>query len=179
MQNIRMLLVDDEAFFRSTLKKRLELRGITLIEAASGEEGLAVLQEHPVHIVISDVKMPGMGGLELLEHIKADYPEIEVILLTGHASTADGVAGIKSGAFDYLTKPIEFDHLISTVQQAYDLILRREEQRQEARLRRRMEKQMILRTLAETAGNRTHAADILGISRRTLQNKLKEYGINP
>lgn len=144
MQNMRMLLVDDEAFFRNTLKKRLELRGITLIEAASGEEGLAVLQEHPIHIVISDVKMPEMGGLELLEHIKADYPEIEVILLTGHASTADGVAGIKSGAFDYLTKPIEFDHLISKVQQAYDLILRREEQRQEARLRRRMEKQMIL-----------------------------------
>ena len=144
MQNIRMLLVDDEASFRNTLKKRLELRGITLIEAASGEEGLAVLQEHPIHIVISDVKMPGMGGLELLEHIKTDYPEIEVIMLTGHASTADGVAGIKSGAFDYLTKPIEFDHLISKVQQAYDLILRREEQRQEARLRRRMEKQMIL-----------------------------------
>ena len=144
MQNIRMLLVDDEASFRNTLKKRLELRGITLIEAASGEEGLAVLKEHPIHIVISDVKMPGMGGLELLEHIKADYPEIEVILLTGHASTADGVAGIKSGAFDYLTKPIEFDHLISKVRQAYDRILRREEQRQEARLRRRMEKQMIL-----------------------------------
>ena len=144
MQNIRMLLVDDEAFFRNTLKKRLELRGITLIEAASGEEGLAALREHPIHIVISDVKMPGMGGLELLEHIKADYPEIEVILLTGHASTADGVAGIKSGAFDYLTKPVEFDHLIGKVRQAYDLILRREEQRQEARLRRRMEKQMIL-----------------------------------
>jgi signal transduction histidine kinase len=144
MQNIQMLLVDDELFFRNTLKKRLELRGMTLYEAESGEGGLAVLEEHPIHIVISDVKMPGMSGLELLRRIKADYPEIEVILLTGQATTSDGVAGIKSGAFDYLTKPIDFDHLLSKVQQAYDLILRREEQRQEALLRERMEKQMIL-----------------------------------
>jgi signal transduction histidine kinase len=142
--NIQLLLVDDEAFFRSTLKKRLQKRGITLVEAESGEAGLAILDVHPVHIVISDVKMPGMGGLAFLERVKADYPEIEVILLTGHATTADGVSGIKAGAFDYLTKPIEFDHLISKIQQAYSLILRREEQRREAELRERMERQMIL-----------------------------------
>jgi len=139
-----MLLVEDETYFRSTLKKRLERRGITLFEAADGEAGLAVLAEHPVDIVISDMKMPGMDGLTFLKHVKADYPEIEVILLTGHASTADGVSGIKTGAFDYLTKPVEFDHLMSKVGQAYDLILRREAQRNEARLRKQIEKQMVL-----------------------------------
>lgn len=144
LENIRMLLVEDEAYFRSTLKKRLERRGITLFEAADGEAGLAALTEHPVDIVITDMKMPGMDGLTFLKRVKADYPEIEVILLTGHASTTDGVAGIKAGAFDYLTKPVEFDHLMSKVGQAYDLILRRQAQRREAELHERMERQMAL-----------------------------------
>ena len=94
-------------------------------------------------VVVLDVKMPGMSGIEALHHIKEKYPKTEVILLTGHATTLDGVEGIKAGAFDYLSKPIELDHLIGKIKHAYDKIRREEEKLKEAEFREKMEQQMI------------------------------------
>jgi signal transduction histidine kinase len=143
MENVRLLLVDDERDFRGTLTRRLGKRGILPTEAGSGEECLAVLEEQPVDVVVLDVKMPGMDGIETLRRIKERYPKTEVILLTGHATTCDGVEGIKSGAFDYLSKPVALDHLVRKIRQAHEKITREEEKKKEAEFRAKMEQQMI------------------------------------
>ena len=143
MENIRLLLVDDEENFRRTIAKRLKKRGITSEQAGTGEECLSILQEKPIDVVVLDVKMPGMNGIETLHHIKEKYPKTEVIMLTGHATTQDGVDGIKTGAFDYLTKPIELEHLVGKIKQAHEKILREEEKLREAEFRAKMEHQMI------------------------------------
>ena len=143
MKNIRLLLVDDETGFRSAITRRLKKRGIIAQEAGSGKECLATLGNQNIDIVILDVKMPGMDGIETLGHIKEKHHETEVILLTGHSSTSDGVDGIKSGAFDYLTKPVEFDHLFGKINQAYEKITRIKEKKKEAVYREKIEQQMI------------------------------------
>jgi two-component system NtrC family sensor kinase len=79
-------------------------RGILPLQAPDGETCLALLAKHPVDVVVMDVMMPGISGIDALFRIKKRYHETEVILLTGNANTQDGVEGIKSGAFDYLTK---------------------------------------------------------------------------
>ena len=143
MKDIRLLLVDDEDNFRQTLFKRLAKRGLIVDQAANGNECLSILQNQAMDVVVLDVKMPGISGIEVLKQIKDHYPKIEVILLTGHATTADGVEGIKLGAFDYLSKPIELEHLYFKIIQACDKIQRIEAEHQEAEYRKRMEQRMI------------------------------------
>ncbi|UCF95581.1 MAG: response regulator [Desulfobacterales bacterium] len=143
VENIRLLLVDDEDNFRETLAKRLQKRGVTPQQAADGLACLSLLADHSIDVVVLDVKMPGLSGIEVLQHIKDKYPRTEVILLTGHASTPDGVEGIKSGAFDYLAKPIELEHLLSKIKQAYEKIQRAAQAQKEAEYRAKMEQQMI------------------------------------
>jgi two-component system NtrC family sensor kinase len=142
MNNIRLLLVDDEDDFRQTLAKRLTKKGIPPEQAESGETALSILEKKQMDVVVLDVKMPGMHGIEVLEHIKKKHPRTEVIFLTGHAATQDGVDGIKRGAFDYLSKPVEFEHLLSKIKQAYDKVVREEEKRREAEFRKKMRQQM-------------------------------------
>ena len=143
VKKIRLLLVDDETHFRSTLAKRLQKRGIDALQAGGGEECLAIIADHPMDVVVMDVKMPGMSGIDILSHIKKKYTETEVILLTGHAATQDGVEGIKSGAFDYLSKPVEFDHLLGKIIQAHEKILREKQQKEAVEYKARIEQQMI------------------------------------
>ena len=143
MNNIHLLLVDDEDNFRQTLYKRLGKRGFAVEQAANGEECLSILEKNPVNVVVLDVRMPGKSGMDVLRVIKDRYPKTEIILLTGHATTADGIEGIKSGAFDYLTKPVEFEHLVTKILQACEKIQRLEIERQEAEYRKKMEQQMI------------------------------------
>jgi signal transduction histidine kinase len=142
-KKIHLLVVDDEADFRNTLTKRLQKRGIYARQAESGETCLRMLTRHPMDVVVLDVKMPGMNGIEVLHHIKRDYPPTEVILLTGHTATRDGIDGIKSGAFDYLSKPIEFEHLLGKIRQAFEKKLRAVERQREAEYKAQIERQMI------------------------------------
>lgn len=141
---INVLLVDDEKHFREILVKRLSQRGIAALQASDGEEALRLLEEKPVDVIVMDVKMPKMNGIETLRHVKERYPSSEVIMLTGHASTQDGVDGIKSGAFDYLTKPIEFEHLLRKIRQAQNKIRRSEAEKKEAEFRERIKQQMAI-----------------------------------
>jgi len=143
MKDIRLLLVDDEDDFRQTLAKRLAKKGIPPEQAENGEKALSILEKKEMDVVVLDVKMPGMDGIEVLRHIKKKHPRTEVIFLTGHSATQDGVDGIKTGAFDYLSKPIEFEHLLSKIKQAYDKIEREEEKLREAEFRNKMEQQMV------------------------------------
>ncbi len=143
MDDISVLLVDDEDEFRQTIAKRLAKRGFTLEQARNGEACLSMLENKSIDVVVLDVRMPGMNGIEVLNHIKGRYPKTEVILLTGHATTEDGVEGIKSGAFDYLMKPIKLEHLLGKIRQAWEKIQREKERIKETEFRSKMEQQMI------------------------------------
>jgi len=115
-----ILLVDDEKGFVDTMAKRLGKRGLTVQTANSGEEGLGVLAgPGNVDVVILDVKMPGMDGIETLKAIRASHPLVEVIMLTGHATVENAIEGMKLGAYDYMMKPCEMDELLTKVDEAY------------------------------------------------------------
>jgi two-component system NtrC family sensor kinase len=143
LKQIRLLLVDDETEFRNTLAKRLLKRGLSSLHAPDGETCLSVMAEQSVDVVVMDVMMPGISGIDALLQIKRYHHETEVILLTGNANTQDGVEGIKSGAFDYLTKPVEFEHLLGKIVQAYDKIISSREQKAAKAYKARIEQQMI------------------------------------
>jgi DNA-binding NtrC family response regulator len=118
MDTVHVLLVDDEAEFVSTLAERLELRGYQVRTAGSGEAALEALQQALPQVVVLDVRMPGMDGLEALDTIRARYPDLPVIMLTGYGSTRDGIEGMRRGAFDYLVKPIDIDALTVKIGEA-------------------------------------------------------------
>ncbi len=143
MTQTRLLLVDDENHFRATLKKRLNKRGFIVFEAGNGNECQSLMKKEPIDLVVLDIKMPGMNGIEILAWIRTQFQKTEVILLTGHACAADGVEGIKKGAFDYLTKPVEFEHLVQKINHALEKQQREEEQKQAAEFKARMEQQMV------------------------------------
>jgi len=119
MSIANVLLVDDEAEFIEAFSERLELRNLEISKAFSGEEALEIMQKnHTVEVVILDVKMPGMDGIETLAEIKKRHPLVEVIMLSGHADVASAIDGMKQGAFDYLMKPCDMDQIIAKVTEA-------------------------------------------------------------
>ena len=113
-----VLLIDDEEDFVTTLAERLQLRGITAKTATDGELGLRLIKDETFQVVILDVLMPDLGGLEVLKQIKAFNPHIPVILLTGHGDSQQSSRGIQLGAFDYLMKPFDIDELIKKIEEA-------------------------------------------------------------
>jgi DNA-binding NtrC family response regulator len=120
MSTIRLLLVDDEEQFLATTKILLEKRGIETVTATNGVDALKILHERPIDVVILDVKMPGMDGVEVLREIKEKHYLAEVIMLTGHASVDSAVEGLKLGAFDYVMKPCDIPDLLAKVREAAD-----------------------------------------------------------
>lgn len=119
MDGFNVLLVDDESEFLDTLVKRIKKRNLNAYGAGSGEEALTLLAQQPVDIVVLDVRMPGMDGIQTLREIKTRYPLVEVIMLSGHASLEVAIEGMELGAFDYMMKPIEIDELLYKLQDAY------------------------------------------------------------
>ena len=115
MKKPNILLVDDEVDFFQTLAERLQLRGFDIHVAHDGDSAMSQMDSSPPDIVVLDVMMPGLGGLDVLKQIKSQLPKIQVILLTGRGSTADGIEGMRLGAFDYLMKPIDIDELIKKI----------------------------------------------------------------
>jgi two-component system OmpR family response regulator len=120
MDTLRVLIVDDEDDFRETIVKRLNARKIQAEGAASGIKALEVVKDKDFDVIVLDVKMPGMDGIETLRHIKKMKPEIEVIMLTGHASVEFGLKGMQLGAFDYVMKPAPLNELLDTIGQAFN-----------------------------------------------------------
>ena len=118
MADYRVLLVDDEEEFVAALSERLTLRGIEVDSALNGEEALASLVDKEFEVVILDVMMPGLGGLEVLRQIKSTHPNTQVILLTGHGSTREGIEGMRLGAFDYLIKPVDIEEMLAKMKEA-------------------------------------------------------------
>lgn len=120
MEEFKVLVVDDEADFRETIVKRLQKRRVNVTGAESGEKALELIVAQPFDVVVLDVKMPGLDGIETLREIKKINPFIEVILLTGHASMESGIEGMKLGAFDFVMKPAAIDELLEKMRQAFE-----------------------------------------------------------
>jgi DNA-binding NtrC family response regulator len=118
MEKLKILIVDDEEDLTSTMVERLELRGFQVEAATSGIDALKRVSEADFNVMILDVKMPGIDGLQVMAEIKRRHVDLQVILLTGHGSTADAERGMREGAFDYLMKPIDIDTLVEKIRSA-------------------------------------------------------------
>ena len=114
-----VLLVDDEKDFLEVLTKRLRKRKLRLVAANSGAEAIRTVQDTPIDVVVLDMRMPQMDGLQTLREIKQINPGVEVIMLTGHANVETAVEGMELGAFDYLIKPVDIDELLYKLQDAF------------------------------------------------------------
>lgn len=137
MDSIRLLLVDDEEDFRTTLSSRLKKRKLDVTGAQSGNEAVELVRQAPFDVAVVDVKMPGIDGIETLRQIKQISPLTEVIMLTGHASVESGIEGMKLGAYDYLMKPCDIDELMLKVGDAFQKKLVQEERIRQAQLKRK------------------------------------------
>lgn len=119
-QAARVLLVDDEERFRTTMGKLLRKRGFDVEEAGSGHEALVRIQQGDVDVIVLDVKMPGMDGIQALAKIKALDPLPEVIILTGHANVDAAVEIMRLGGYEYLLKPCPIDDLVAKIEGALE-----------------------------------------------------------
>lgn len=120
MKTLKLMLVDDEKRYLQTTAKLMEKKGIEVVTAQSGEQALDLLRTHDVHVVILDIKMPGMDGFKTLRAIKTLYPRVEVIMLTGHATMDSAIEGLQFGAFDYVMKPADIDDIVNKAYEAFE-----------------------------------------------------------
>ena len=138
---ISILVVDDERDFVEMLSLRLSDAGHVIKAAFDGRQALEILETWEPDVVILDIRMPGLDGMETLKRIKAKHPIVEVILLTGHGAIDTAVDGMKSGAFDYLLKPAEHEELLEKLRGAQKRKIEQEE-----RIRKAEARSMIRRT---------------------------------
>ena len=118
-ENIKVLLVDDEEEFVRTLSERIQLRDIGSKVVLDGEKAVESLEEEIPDVMVLDLKMPGMNGIEVLKKVKEAYPQVKVVMLTGHGSEKDEEEARKLGAFDYLQKPSGLERIIDSIKKAY------------------------------------------------------------
>lgn len=115
---IKVLLVDDEEEFVTTLAERLEMREFEPRIATSGDQAISMVKGEKFDLIVLDLMMPGIGGLEVMKQIKSANPDMPIILLTGQGSTKEGMEGMNQGAFDFLMKPLDIEELISQIHEA-------------------------------------------------------------
>lgn len=119
-EKAKVLIVDDEEHFCRSLLKILSARGIEALAVNRGEDALLEIVRHPYDVVLLDVKMPGISGIEVLKRMKEQGIKAEVIVLSGHASVDTAVEIVKYGAYDYLLKPCDTDELLLKISNAYE-----------------------------------------------------------
>ncbi|MFZ3048974.1 MAG: response regulator [Desulfatirhabdiaceae bacterium] len=146
MDTFDVLFVDDEIDFLDTLMKRMKKRNVSVFGVNCGEDAIEYLKFHSTDVVVLDMRMPGMDGIETLREIKKLDPMLEVIMLTGHACLEAAQEGMELGAFDYLMKPINIDELLYKLQDAYRRKFIHEEKI------RQLKETMALQKLKEKAG---------------------------
>jgi DNA-binding NtrC family response regulator len=115
---MRVLIVDDEEELVHALVERLDLRGIEAIGVTNGHDALERIYHESFDVMLLDVKMPGLGGLEVIKKVKEKCPNLEVLLLTGHGSTRDAEEGMRAGAFKYVMKPVNIEDLVALLREA-------------------------------------------------------------
>lgn len=116
--NEKVLLVDDEEEFVETLAERMRTRGMDVSTSNSGANALQLVDDEDFDVVVLDLKMPGVDGIEALKRIKCRRPDIQVVLLTGHATVEKGVEAIKEGALEFLEKPVDLRSLTDAIDKA-------------------------------------------------------------
>ncbi len=119
MKNFKLLLVDDEEEFVKALAERLKMRDLESDMVYDGEQALSFVEDKEPDVMVLDLKMPGIDGIEVLERVKKAYPKIEVIILTGHGTEKDEERAKRLGAFDYLEKPVDIDTLVARLKKAF------------------------------------------------------------
>lgn len=160
-KDISILLIDDEADIRDVLEISLSDIGYTVVTAANGNDALSLFRENPFPIVITDIKMPGLDGIELLRHIKGIYPDTQVIMITGHGDTELAIKSLKYEATDFITKPINDDALFIALNRAKEKIITERQLRDYTRrlenlLREKSELQDHLSSLGMMIGSISH-----------------------
>ena len=136
-----IMLVDDEVPFVEAMVRRLKKRDLEVKTAYSGQEALEALAEYQnTDVVILDVKMPGMDGIETLKKIKSSFPLTEVVMLTAHATVESAIEGMKLGAFDYLMKPCDMEQLMGKIEEATKKKRGHEEKIREAKVKETLAK---------------------------------------
>ena len=120
MARSSVLVVDDDESLRRITQLQLQEAGHEVLTAANGEEALRLLEEHPVALVITDFKMPGMSGLDLLQAVRKSSPQTSVLMITAFGTVQSAVEAMKAGAFDYITKPIDYEELVLVVSRALE-----------------------------------------------------------
>jgi DNA-binding response OmpR family regulator len=145
MKNMKLLLVDDEEEFVKALAERLKMRDLRSDTVFDGEEALSFVEDQEPDVMVLDLKMPGINGMEVLRQVRKVYPNIQVIILTGHGTEKHEEEAKRLGAFDYLEKPVNLDVLVKKMKAAY---------------RRKLEDTMVAATFAE-AGDFESAKKIM------------------
>ena len=135
MREFRVLMIDDEEDFVKTLAERMLMRDLDSEVALSGEAALQAVEEQAPDVMVLDLKMPGIDGMEVLRRVRRAYPQVQVVILTGHGSGKDEREARRLGAFAYLQKPVDIEKLTVTLKNAY---------------KEKMEDAMMAATFAET-----------------------------
>jgi len=115
MKDLRVLLIDDEEELVATMQERLELRGITTEAVTTGHQGLERIQQSPFDVVVVDLKMPGLGGTEVVEVIRKVQPQVKVLLITGHGSGHGELDELANRGYKILLKPFRIERLIAMI----------------------------------------------------------------
>ena len=119
MKKFKILLVDDEQEFVETLSERLKMRDLKSEMALDGEEALQVVQDQEPDVMVLDLKMPGIDGMEVLRRVRKSFPKVRVVILTGHGTQKDEEQARRLGAFEYLQKPVDIEHLVKVLRKAF------------------------------------------------------------
>ena len=134
MDGTRVLLVDDETEFAEILAERMEARGLQVETADSGEAAVRLVEKKPFDAILLDLAMPGMDGIETLKRLRKLNPDLQIILLTGHATVDKGVEAMKLGAIDFVEKPADIDKLMAKIEVASSRKLELTEKRMEEQM---------------------------------------------
>jgi DNA-binding NtrC family response regulator len=145
LKKIKLLLVDDEENFVNTLSERMKMRDVPSKVVYNGEQALEAVRTETPDVMVLDLRMPGIDGMEVLRKVRKTHPQVQIIILTGHGTTLDEEEAKRLGAFHYHKKPIDIDELLGTVKKAY---------------RERIEDAMVAATFAQ-AGDFEGADEIL------------------
>ncbi|MBI5572682.1 MAG: response regulator [Desulfomonile tiedjei] len=119
MKEFKVLMVDDEEDFVKTLAERMKMRDLDSDVALNGEQALQLVEDQIPDVMVLDLKMPGIDGMEVLRRVRKAYPQVQVVILTGHGSEKDEAEAKRLGAFAYLQKPVDIEKLIVTLKNAY------------------------------------------------------------
>jgi two-component system response regulator RegA len=172
----RILLVDDDSTYLHRLARALRDRGYTVSAVESAEEAPAAAAELKPDAAVLDLKLPAASGLVCLRELRAEWPELRVLILTGYASIATAMEAVRQGAWDYITKPADADQILAALQR--DPSAPQEETEIATPSLDRLEWEHIQRVLTDNDGNVSQTAAVLGMHRRSLQRKLRKFPPN-